>query len=206
MSYCFSRSSVNFQGQVGQKITNFDPNWAFPDCNSSLNIPMALKCCTKPNVVQKRCFIVFSCNQAALLRMFQSVRPSVRLSVTPFWYSPLGEYYCHRHSSDSFRRDFDLVPLICRLWNALSTSGSSVQVYRFSTIFATDGVWFGCMSMYSSWKRQLLLAPLRMRSGANLILSQMSCGTVCCVLSQWHSNCDCGTVIPDSWLYGCQLV
>ena len=73
------------------------------------------------------------------------------------WYSPLGEYYCHRHSSDSCRRDFDLVPLICRLWNALSTSGSSVHGYRFSTIFATDGVWFGCMSMYSSWKRQLLL-------------------------------------------------
>ena len=70
---------------------------------------------------------------------------------------PLGEYYCHRHSSDSCRRDFDLVPLICRLWNALSTSGSSVHVYRFSTIFATDGIWFGCMSMYSSWKRQLLL-------------------------------------------------
>ena len=73
------------------------------------------------------------------------------------WYSPLGEYYCHRHSSDSCRRDFDLVPLICRLWNALSTSGGSVHVYRLPTIFATDGVWFGCMSMYSSWKRQLLL-------------------------------------------------
>ena len=75
----------------------------------------------------------------------------------PFWYSPLGEYYCHRHSSDSCRRNFNLVSLICRLWNALATSGSSVHVYRFSTIFATDRVWFGCMSMYSSWKRQLLL-------------------------------------------------
>ena len=73
------------------------------------------------------------------------------------WYSPLGEYYCHRPRSDSCRRDFDLVPLICRLWNALSTSGSSVHGYRFSTKFATDRVWFGCMSMYSSWKRQLLL-------------------------------------------------
>ena len=73
------------------------------------------------------------------------------------WYSPLGEYYCHRPRSDSCRRDFDLVPLICRLWNALSTSGSSVHVYRFSTIFATDRISFGCMSMYSSWKRQLLL-------------------------------------------------
>ena len=73
------------------------------------------------------------------------------------WYSPLGENYCRRPRSDSCRRDFNLVPLICRLWNALSTSGSSVHVYRFSTIFAIDRVWFGCMSMYSSWKRQLLL-------------------------------------------------
>ena len=73
------------------------------------------------------------------------------------WYSPLGEYYCHRPRSDSCRRDFDLVPLICRVWNALSTSGSPVHVCRFSTIFATDRVWFGFMSVYSSWKRQLLL-------------------------------------------------
>ena len=43
-----------------------------------------------------------------------------------FWYSPLGEYYCHCPRSDSCRHDFYLVPLICRLWNALSTSGSSV--------------------------------------------------------------------------------
>ena len=57
----------------------------------------------------------------------------------------------------SCRRDFDHVPLICRLWNALSTSCSSVHVYRFSTIFVTDRMWFGCMSVYSSWKRQLLV-------------------------------------------------
>ena len=59
VSYCFSRSSVNFQGHGGQKITIFYPNWAFPDCNSSLNIPMALKCCIKLNVVYKRFSIVF---------------------------------------------------------------------------------------------------------------------------------------------------
>ena len=45
--YCFSRSSIKFQGQTGQKIADFDPNWAFPDCNSSLNWPMALKWCKK---------------------------------------------------------------------------------------------------------------------------------------------------------------
>ena len=90
--YCFSRSSVKFQGRTALKIDEFDPDWAFPDCNSSLNSPMATKWCTRLEVALKRCPIVFSCDQAALW-MVQSVRPSVRLSVclsvrlsvTPFW-------------------------------------------------------------------------------------------------------------------------
>ena len=49
--YCFSRSSVKFQGHTGQKIADFDPNWAIPGCNSSLNSPMALKWSTKLNVL-----------------------------------------------------------------------------------------------------------------------------------------------------------
>ena len=48
--YCFSRSSVKFQGHPALKIVQFDPDWAFPDCNSSLNPPMAMKCCTKLEV------------------------------------------------------------------------------------------------------------------------------------------------------------
>ena len=48
--YCFSRSSVKFQGHTVLKIMEFDPEWAFPDCNSSLNSPMAMKCCTKLEV------------------------------------------------------------------------------------------------------------------------------------------------------------
>ena len=44
--YCFSRSCVKFQGHTGQKIADFDPNWAFPDYNFSLNSPMTLKWCT----------------------------------------------------------------------------------------------------------------------------------------------------------------
>ena len=31
VSYCFPKSSINFQGHTGQNITDFDPNWAFPD-------------------------------------------------------------------------------------------------------------------------------------------------------------------------------
>ena len=34
----------------GAKIAEFDPDWAFPDSNSSLNSPMATKCCTKLEV------------------------------------------------------------------------------------------------------------------------------------------------------------
>ena len=57
--YCFSRSSVKFQGHTAQKIVEFDPNWAFPDCNSSLNSPMAMKCSTKLETAKEICPIVF---------------------------------------------------------------------------------------------------------------------------------------------------
>ena len=57
--YCFSRSYVKFQGQTALKIVEFDLNWAFPDCNSSLNSPMAMKCCTKLETAKERCSIVF---------------------------------------------------------------------------------------------------------------------------------------------------
>ena len=57
--YCFSRTSVKFQGHTALKIVEFDPDWAFPNCNSSLNSPMAKKWCTKLEVALKRCPIVF---------------------------------------------------------------------------------------------------------------------------------------------------
>ena len=57
--YCFSRSSVIFQGHTALKIVQFDSNWAFPDCNSSLNSRMAMKCCTKLETAKERCPIVF---------------------------------------------------------------------------------------------------------------------------------------------------
>ena len=57
--YSFSRSYVQFQGHTALKIVEFDPNWAFPDSNSSLNSPMAMKCCTKLETAKERCPIVF---------------------------------------------------------------------------------------------------------------------------------------------------
>ena len=59
VSYCFSRSYVKLQGHTALKIIDFDPNWVFPDCNSSLESPMATKWCTKLEVALKRCPIVF---------------------------------------------------------------------------------------------------------------------------------------------------
>ena len=107
--YCFSRSSVKFQGHMALKIIEFHPNWAFPDSNSSLNTPMATKWCTKLEVALKRCPIVFSCDQAALWMVFSvrlsvclSVCPSVRLSVCP---------------SVRLSHLFDYVPIIVSSWN-----------------------------------------------------------------------------------------
>ena len=48
--YFLSRSSIKFQGHTALKIVKFYPDWAFPDCNSSLNAPMSTKCCTKLEV------------------------------------------------------------------------------------------------------------------------------------------------------------
>ena len=42
----------------GSEIVEFDPNWAFPNCNTSLNSPMATKWCTKLEVAWRRCPIV----------------------------------------------------------------------------------------------------------------------------------------------------
>ena len=48
---CFwGKAYINFQGHTGQKIDDVDPNWACPDCNSSLNSLMSLKWCTTHEV------------------------------------------------------------------------------------------------------------------------------------------------------------
>ena len=48
--YCFSSSSVKFQGYTALKIAEFDPDWAFPNYNCSLNTQMVTKWCTKLEV------------------------------------------------------------------------------------------------------------------------------------------------------------
>ena len=57
--YRFAGSYVKLQAHTAKKFVDFDPSWAFPDCNSSLNSPMAMKCCTKLETAKERCPIVF---------------------------------------------------------------------------------------------------------------------------------------------------
>ena len=46
-SLMFLRENVNFRGHTGRKIEDVDPNWARRGCNSSLNLLVVLKWCTK---------------------------------------------------------------------------------------------------------------------------------------------------------------
>ena len=57
--YCFSRSSIKCQGHTGQKIADFHPNLAFPDCNFMLNRWMAMKWSTKLELAEKMCPFAF---------------------------------------------------------------------------------------------------------------------------------------------------
>ena len=41
--YCSSRSYIKLQGHTALKIVDLDPNWAFPDCISSLKSLIATK-------------------------------------------------------------------------------------------------------------------------------------------------------------------
>ena len=54
LDVAYKRCPIAFQGHPSnfkvtrlKKIVDFDPNWAFPDYNSSSNSPMATKLCTK---------------------------------------------------------------------------------------------------------------------------------------------------------------
>ena len=56
---CFTRSSVKFQHNMTRKFVDLVPNWAFPDCKSSLNSPMATKFYDTQSLKKhKRCHIV----------------------------------------------------------------------------------------------------------------------------------------------------
>ena len=88
--YCFWMSFVKFQGHAALKFIEWDPNWAFPDCNSSLKSPMATKWCTKLEVAWKRCSFVFQghtlyCKVTLLKKSMILTQIGRFWTVTPVW-------------------------------------------------------------------------------------------------------------------------
>ena len=72
------------------KIVEFDTDYAIPDCNSSLNSPMAKKLYTKLEVAQKRCPIVFqghtsNCKVTRLKKSSILTQIGRFRTVTPVW-------------------------------------------------------------------------------------------------------------------------
>ena len=63
----------------GTKI-NFEPNGAFPDCNSRLNSPMALKWSTKLDGAWKRCPIIFWGHPSNFKVIWEKID-----NLNPFW-------------------------------------------------------------------------------------------------------------------------
>ena len=70
-------------GSHGTKNCRVDLNWAFLDCNSSLNSPMALKWCTKLDVVLKRCPIVFQ-GHPSNVKVTQDKKPPILTRIERF--------------------------------------------------------------------------------------------------------------------------
>ena len=118
----------------GTKIVDFDPNWAFPDCNSSFNSPMATKWCTKLEVAYKRSPIVLKViRQISRSRgtkmadfdpnlAFPDCNSSLNWPIAMKWckklWSSLGEMpYCFSRSSTKFQGHTDKIwPILTRIW------------------------------------------------------------------------------------------
>ena len=103
MPYCFPKSSIKFQGHTVQNITDFDPNWAFPDCRpvaafKSLRFALFTQFMTNFNCIwfQGNFEFLLWDFLAATKQLYEcfspSVCPSVCLSVCPshlFDYVPI---------------------------------------------------------------------------------------------------------------------
>ena len=163
--YCFSRSSVKFQGRTAIKIVEFDPNWAFPDCNSSFNSPMATKWCTKLEVAWKRCPIVFWRSSVKL----QGHMALKIVKFDPNWAfpdcnsslnSPMATKWCTKLEVAKKRCPivFQGHPLNCKV-TRLKKSSILTQIRRFRTVIP---VWI------NQWLRNDAKSLKKHRRGALL--------------------------------------
>ena len=155
VAYCFSRSSIKFQGHTGQKNHRFWPGLSVSGL-SSLNSRMAMKRCTKLEAAWKSCPIVFSCNQAAL-RTLLSVCLSVRPSLCHIFFTMFPSS-CHLENFRSYYH--------WPTWCPCKRSRSKVKVTEVMTPFSrfrtVTPVWIHI------WRWNVALSLMLLRRGALL--------------------------------------
>ena len=135
--YCFSRSYIKLQGHTALKIVEFDPNWVFPDCNSSLNSPMAMKCCTKLETAKERCPIVFQGH-------------SSNFKVTRYKTSPIFiQIGCFRTIGRSQLSNPSDLP--CFHQYSRKTLHSSPVRARYGVSFVDPAIWGGVLFLTQAW-------------------------------------------------------
>ena len=145
---CFSWSSIKFQSHTGQNIANFDPNWAFPECNSSLNSLMDLKWCTKLDIVWKKCPIIFRGHQSnfkvtraeklTIWIQFEITGPVAAINSLRFAFFHWVYFFLFLSSLDQI------------------SANSKSSIYRsFFFIFDSANQITNCMSVCMSWNHQL---------------------------------------------------
>ena len=155
-----------------KKTRRFWPNWAFPDCNCSLKSLMATKWCSKLDVAQKGCSIVFQghplnhteqkiadfylnwtipdCNSKLLTSGFEMMYKA--------WLRIKEVYNCFSRSSIKFKDHMgpkidDLNPIWVSLlsWSQLSNSSDfpcfkSNRLPQFSSNLSN--IWLQCAQQY----------------------------------------------------------
>ena len=128
--YCFSRSSVKFQGHTALKIVEFDPDWAFPDCNSSLNSPIAKKWCLKLEVALKRCPMVFQ-GHSSNFKVTWLIKSSNLTQIGRF--RTLSQVWIHqwlRNDAQSLKLHWSGAPFVFKVIYQISRSyGSKILEY-----------------------------------------------------------------------------
>ena len=82
VAFCLSRSSVKYQCHTVNTIVYFDLNWAFLDCNSNLNSPMALKWCTRLVKLYRRGSLLF-------IKVIYQMSRSHRTTKSPIFFTQI---------------------------------------------------------------------------------------------------------------------
>ena len=137
--YCFSRSYVKLQGHTALKIVDFDPNWAFPDCNSSLESPMATKWCIKLKVALKRCPIIFQ-GHPSNFKVTQLYKSSNLTQIWPFW--TVTPVWIHRwlwNLAQSLKQQRRDTPLFSKIIHQISRSHGTKH-HRFWPTLDVSGL------------------------------------------------------------------